>query len=309
MLRLPRLTAIRAAAVLLLAGLLALTASLAPAAVAEDIRFGRGLLWQVQKDGGPVNYVLGTIHSTDPRLRQLPPEIDRAIDTSSLLAFELLEGAEGQELMARAMQLPPGRRLEDILGPELFRRTADAVAGLGVPAEALQSFKPWALSLFLIYPPIEVVRLAQGEPAFDSWLQAEARRRGKIVQALETYAEQIAIFDGMSEAEQVAMVTDMLADHADIEARFNRIFRAYLKGDLSVVMAEANDVSEVSDVAAAERFKLRLIDERNRTMAARIEPLLQGDGSFIAIGAAHLPGEGGVLDLLEARGYRVTRIY
>ena len=74
-------------------------------------------------------------------------------------------------------------------------------------------------------------------------------------------------------------------------------------------MAEANDVSQVSDVAAAERFKVRLIDERNRTMAARIEPLLQGDGSFVAIGAAHLPGEGGVLDLLEARGYRITRIY
>lgn len=309
MLRFLRLTAMRSAAALLVAGLLTLTSGLATAAATEDIRFGHGLLWQVQKDGGTVNYVLGTIHSTDPRLRQLPPEIDRAIDASSLLAFELLEGAEGQALMGRAMQLPPGRRLEEILGAELFRRTADAVAGLGVPAEALQAFKPWALSLFLIYPPIEVVRLAQGEPAFDSWLQAEARRRGKAVQALETYEEQIAVFDGMSEAEQVAMVTDMLADHADIEARFNRIFRAYLKGDLSVVMAEAGDVSQVSDVAAAERFKVRLIDQRNRTMAARIEPLLRRDGAFIAIGAAHLPGEGGVLDLLEARGYRITRVY
>ena len=211
--------------------------------------------------------------------------------------------------MSQAMQLPADRQLEDILGPEVFRRTVEAVSSYGMPAEALQRFKPWALSLFLVYPRIEVVRLAQGQPAFDSWLQAEARRRGKEIRALETYEEQIAVFDSMSEAEQVAMVSDMLADYADIDARFNRIFRAYLKGDLTVAMAEANDVSKVSDVAAAERFKQRLIDDRNRVMAQRIEPLLRAGGAFIAVGAAHLPGEGGVLDLLEAQGYRITRSY
>src|SRR3546814_3464464 len=70
----------------------------------------------------------------------------------------------------------------------------------------------------------------------------------------------------MSEAEQVAMVTDMLADYENIEANFNRLFRAYLKGDIAVIMAEANDIAGVTDPAAAERLKQRLIDERNRVM-------------------------------------------
>jgi hypothetical protein len=281
---------------------------LAPAAAGE-LPYGQGLLWRVQKDGGPASYVLGTIHSTDARLRKLPPEIERAIDASRTLAFELLENPEGAEKLSRAMQLPPGRRLEDILGPELFQRTVEALAPLGVPAEGLQTFKPWALSVFLIFPPIEVVRLAQGEPAYDTWLQAEGRRRGKTLQALETYEEQIEAFDGMSEAEQVAMVTDMLADHENIEAHFNRLFRAYLKGDIAAIMAEANDISGVADVATAERLKQRLIDERNRIMAARIAPLLRDGGVFVAIGAAHLPGEDGVLARLEQRGYRITREY
>ena len=275
---------------------------------AGELPFGQGLLWRVQRDGGPASYVLGTIHSTDPRLRDLPPAIERAIDESRLMAFELLDDSDGQARLARAMQLPPGRSLQDILGEELFERVADAVADFGVPPSGLQVLKPWALSVFLVYPRIEVVRLAQGEPAFDTWLQAEARRRGKAVSALETYQEQIEVFDGMSEAEQIAMVTDMLSDYADIEARFNRIFRAYLKGDLSVAMEEANDVSGVSDRAAAERFKARLIDDRNRVMAARIVPLLRDGGAFVAVGAAHLPGEDGVLARLESRGYTVSRV-
>src|SRR3546814_11655495 len=89
------------------------------------------------------------------------------------------------------MLLPPGRQLEDILGTPLFRRTLDALAPLGVPAAALQGFKPWALSIFLVFPPLEVARLARGEPAYDTWLQAEGRRRGKTLMALETYEEQI----------------------------------------------------------------------------------------------------------------------
>src|SRR5690606_27895083 len=152
---------------------LALTAALSPAAQATDLPYGQGLLWRVERDGGPASHVLGTIHSTDPRLRRLPPEIDRAIDASRVMAFELIEGAEGAAKLNQAMLLPPGDRLEDILGTPLFRRTVEALAPLGVPAAALQGFKPWALSVFLVFPPIEVARLAQGEPAYDTWLQAE----------------------------------------------------------------------------------------------------------------------------------------
>jgi uncharacterized protein len=278
-------------------------------AAASEIPYSQGLLWRVQRDGGPASYLLGTIHSTDPRLRELPPEIDRAIDESRLMAFELLAGGPGQERMAQAMLLPPGRNLEDVIGRELFLRALEAAAPLGVPAESLQRFKPWALGIFLGRPAVEVIRQAQGVPAFDFWLQDEARRRGKPVMALESYEEQIEVFDGMSEAEQVAMVTDMLADHAQIEAQFNRMFRAYLKGDIGVAMRIASDVSGVSDAAAAERFKTRLIDDRNRIMAARIAPLLRDGGAFVAVGAAHLPGEDGILARLEQRGYGIVRVY
>ena len=89
---------------------------IAPAAAAE-LPYGQGLLWRVQKDGGPASYVLGTIHSTDARLRKLPPEIERALDASRTLVFELLENPEGAAKLSRAMQLPPGRRLSSSRAP------------------------------------------------------------------------------------------------------------------------------------------------------------------------------------------------
>jgi uncharacterized protein len=286
-----------------------LTLSLAVPALAEALPFGQGLLWRIERDGGPASYVLGTIHSTDPRLRNLPPQVRAALDASSDVAFEFILTPAEQQTMAQAMRLPEGQRLEEHLGPDLFQRTVLALSKLGVEAEALQGLKPWALSVYLILPPLELVRRSQGEPAFDFWLQAEATRLGKRLHSLETIEEQIEIFDGMSQDEQVAMVSDMVADYARIEAQFNRKFRAYLKGDIAVIMETDSDVSTVEDAAAAERFKARLIDDRNRLMARRMQPLLQRGGVFVAIGAAHLPGEGGVLDLLQDQGYRVTRAY
>lgn len=308
MLRLLRSGCFKAPLGLALAGLLALGMVL-PAAAAEETPFGQGLLWRVQKDGGPANYLLGTMHSTDARLRELPDAIDQALDHARLAAFEIIAGQGGEAEMEQALQLPPERRLEDIVGPELFGRAATAVADFGITPEALQRFKPWALSFFLARPRLETIRQAQGELAFDFWLQGEARRRGKALRGLETYAEQIEVFDGLGEAEQVAMVTDLLNDYANIEAQFNRMFRAYLKGNTGALLAVANDRSGVSDTAAAARLAERLVDSRNRTMAERMLPLLTQGRAFVAVGALHLPGEDGILSLLQQQGYSITRLY
>ncbi len=282
---------------------------LAPAAAAENIPFSQGLLWQLQKDDAPASYLLGTMHTTDPRLRELPRQIDEALEQSQVVAFEIVAGQSGEADMGQAIHLPPGRNLEDIIGAELFGRTAAAVADFGVTPEGLQRMKPWALSFFLARPRIEVIRQAQGEPAFDFWLQGEARRRGKALHGLESYAEQMEIFDGLSEAEQVALVADLLDDYEHIVAQFNTMFRAYLKRDTATLMAVANDYSGVDDAEAARRLAERLIDDRNHIMAERMVPLLEQGRAFVAVGALHLPGEEGILSLLQQRGYRVTRLY
>lgn len=292
---------------LALALFVALLAGLGEAAA--DPRFDKGIFWKVQRDGGPSSHLFGTMHATDPRLRDLPEQIRQPFVAARDVVFELPDDPQGQQLLAQAGVLSDGRRLDDILGPELFAEVAQAAARYGLPPEGLRPLKPWAVSTFLIYPPAELARIIGGEKVLDDWLRGEARRRGKAIHGLESFAEQIAIFDDMTEAEQIAMVRDMVADSAKAEAQFDSLLKAYMRSDIGSIFAQANDMSGVSDLAAAQRFQQRLIVDRNATMVTRMQPFLARGDAFVAIGAAHLPGEAGILDLLEKQGYRVTRVY
>ena len=59
----------------------------------------------------------------------------------------------------------------------------------------------------------------------------------------------------------------------------------------------------------ADDFQRRVIDDRNQRMAERAQPMLQAGKAFIAVGALHLPGDKGLLNLLEQQGYRIRRVY
>ncbi|NIA71531.1 TraB/GumN family protein [Pelagibius litoralis] len=284
-----------------------LAASLADAA--SDPRFTQGVFWKVERDGASASHIFGTIHLSDPRLRELPEQIRQPFIAAHDVVFELPDDPEGPALMTQAMILSDGRRLDDILGPDLFAQVVGAAARYGLAPQALRPLKPWALSVFLVAPPAELARKAQGEQSLDEWLRSEAQRRGKAVHGLESFREQIAVFNGMTEAEQVAMVRDLVADSAKAEAEFAKLLQAYMKSDIGAIFAQMNDMSGVSDQAAARRFLQRLIYDRNVTMVSRMQTYLTKGNAFVAIGAAHLPGEGGVLDLLEKQGYRVTRVY
>jgi uncharacterized protein YbaP (TraB family) len=74
-------------------------------------------------------------------------------------------------------------------------------------------------------------------------------------------------------------------------------------------MALGDDYLASTDTALARRFHAALIDTRNARMAERMLPMIGQGGHFIAVGALHLPGPGGVLDRLAAEGCDIERLY
>ena len=94
--------------------------------------------------------------------------------------------------------------------------------------------------------------------------------------------------------------------------RFSSLWRGLDRTLIFIVLSLIGvglTLSLAAGPAAAERLSERLLDDRNVSMMQSMLPLLLQGEAFVAIGALHLPGEGGVLDLLEQRGYRVTRAY
>jgi uncharacterized protein YbaP (TraB family) len=157
--------------------------------------------------------------------------------------------------------------------------------------------------------PTEFKRNNAGILPLDQALEAAANKRGMAVHGLETVEEQIAVFAGIPEPQQIELLDLVLRDHPEIEQWYARIKRAYLARDVADIYSLMTEQTEGAPPGLAESFEERLILQRNERMAQRMGPLLDQGRAFVAVGALHLPGERGILSLLEGEGHRVTRIY
>ena len=275
----------------------------------DEMRYGHGVLWKVERGGLAPNYLFGTIHITDERVLRLPDEVAQAFDGARSATFEVIMTDEVRLRLAKAMVAAPDRTLDRVLSPALYRDAIAAGARFGFGSEQLRYFKPWALAMFLSVPQAEFARSAMGALPLDQALQDRARAQGKPVYQLETGTEQIALFDEMTEADQLAMLESAIRDSARIETLFEELTARYLARDVGGIQSEMIQQSKSMDDQLVKMFLLRFNEARNLTMVQRMAERLGEGGAFIAIGALHLPGETGLLSLLAAQGYQISRVY
>tara|TARA_Y100000590_G_scaffold367666_1_gene427859 strand:- start:838 stop:1479 length:642 start_codon:yes stop_codon:yes gene_type:complete len=201
--------------------------------------------------------------------------------------------------MAKTSRLDDSRSLSEILDPDLFKKTTVLLQRYGFSKRVVESMKPWAAFTTLSLPPEQ-----SGAP-LDLLLMFEARRLRIPVFGLETVDEQIAVFDNLSFADEVELLRDAVCHYDEIQADIETMVTHYLTQDLDALMQMALRYRS----PLQDRFLEVLLWERNRRMVAKMVPHLIAGGTFIAIGALHLPGPGGVLDLLGKRGYTLEPIY
>ena len=282
------------------------------AAGAAEVPFGEGLLWRIEAPGAPAgaapNYLFGTMHVTDQRVLTLPEPVRAAFDSAQSATFEVVMDNQVRAKMGQAMVLSDGRTLDKILGPESFAQVVEAGRRYGLGPEQLRFFKPWALATILSIPQAELARAAGGSLPLDQALQARATEQGKPLHALESAQEQIALFNDMPEASQIAMLTSAIEQNATIETMFEEMTVSYLARDTGAIYGRMAAQREAQP-ELMELFLRRFNDERNRTMAIRMAGRLRQGGAFIAVGALHLPGESGLLSLLTQNGHTVERVY
>jgi uncharacterized protein YbaP (TraB family) len=277
-------------------------------AVAQDLPYSKGRLWMVETPDAPPSWVVGTMHSADPEITKLWPSLSRAVNAADKLAIEVILDEAAQGIMGQSMVLNDGRTLAGIAGPQRMARVEAAGAKYGFPPESLLPLKPWAVFMIYSIPPSEYIRQAQGEPALDGVLQQLAEDRGIPVYGIETVREQIAIFANYSEADQLALLDIALDLHSGAEAEMAWMKRAWQAGDLGALYDRATEPPYSGSLDLIDDFMSRLLLERNYRMADRVMPLLDQGNALIAVGALHLPGEEGVLAILEDRGYQVSPV-
>ena len=265
-----------------------------------------GLLWKIEKQGMSDSYLYGTMHVGDPRVINLPPKVDQAFIQADHFVMEVLLNFKTMGYISSASFFNDGRTLKTIMGDFEYKRLSRLINKRILMTEnTLNHMKPWAVMMLLMVPLDQQV---QEESALDMVLYRRASERHVQLTGLETAEEQIAVFEEMSMKDQLWMLNRSIEQIETTDAQFPEMLEAYLDRDLARLVAIQQE-SMYEDSEIDDRFVYQLLNVRNVRMVKRLQSILKQGNAFIAIGALHLPGEAGVLHLLERQGYTVTSVY
>lgn len=302
-----------------------------PAADLAEIRaradaapYSRGILWQATK-GDQRIVIAGTYHFGDRRhdatLTRLGPEIARA-------ATVLVEaGPDEEKQLEEALRADP-TLMSDPTGPTLperldaadWKRLSEAMEARGIPTAVASKLRPWYVATMLGLSPCMLQQAAAGlaDKGLDYMVIGAAGDAGVPVRALEPWDTLFSVFAGMTPGDEVDMIRSALPQAEEADDYAFTLTEAYFAGDVWLLWEFGRyDAYRRSGLSRAEVDKMmdltqrQLMDNRNRAWIAPLteaaaEAARQHKQVVAAFGALHLPGEQGVLRLLENGGWAVT---
>jgi len=207
-----------------------LAVSLAPALAAEQ-PFSHGLLFRLDKAGAQTSWVFGTIHSSDPRVLELPTPVRDAFARARTFAPEIALGELDIANFYAMAQLDGQARLADYFDDDT-RRAIRAAMGPDAPPDAtLERLKPWAVLLKLAEAP------ASERATLDTSLLGNARARRMSLVSLELVDEQASAFDSIPLETQIALVRYLLRERDTLVRQHEATLEAWLDRDLARISA------------------------------------------------------------------------
>jgi uncharacterized protein YbaP (TraB family) len=264
------------------------------------------LLFKVEAPGKPSSFVFGTLHSNDARVTAIPAVVAEALAASRYLAPEILVAQSGLPDFFDAAQFDDHRRLGDYFDAATLARIRSALGDAAPGPDVFVRLKPWAVLLMLAQP-----QAAAGGATLDEVLVEAARRQRLHVIGLEMPQEQVASLDAIPIASQVGIVHWLLAHREQLPAEQEAAIAAWLARDLAGLATLATAPGR-ADPAVARHFAeltRHVVENRSVLMAHRLYLPLREGRVFVAVGALHLYGRNGLLELIRAQGYQIQRVY
>lgn len=281
---------------LTLIGIFALTAW--HAATAQN---DKSLLWQISGKGlEKPSYLYGTIHLMCPGDIKITPKMQEALDASEQLVLELDMDEPGvmQEMMAASM-MQDGTTLQSLLSEDDYNMVSNYLQdSVGVPMQAMSSMKPMLLSSVIMIPILDC------QPgSYEMKLVQAAQQQEMEVFGLETIADQIAVFDAIPLKEQSDYLVKTIREYDESVDEIESMLNRYNQQDIQGLYQMVHE--SMADMEGAEKA---LLDDRNQKWLPLIDEMAKEKASFFAVGAGHLGGPKGVINLLKEAGYTVNAV-
>ena len=267
------------------------------------------LFWEISKDSIDVSYLYGTMHSTDSRVHELSDSVKLFFEQCEAVALELImdsvdvfgvmQGMFMKDTTLRMLyEREQYKKVKKYLRKQFLKNKELALVSLIFDIDKV---KPMFLST--------LVSEAKPENAadlpLDMYLGEWGKKQNMKLIGIETFDEQIAALDAIPLKQQAEMLLEQIDMAASSDTMNSTMMSLYLAQDLDglLLFYEGFDEDMVSD-----SFDDALIRKRNVVMAERMDKIVQEQKTFMAVGALHLPGENGVIELLRKKGYQVRPI-
>lgn len=252
------------------------------------------LLWEINGNGlEQPSYLYGTIHLIGKSDFVVSDLVMEKFKLSQKLALEIKTDAPDLQLkMMQSMMMGEDTTLQMLLGDEYETVSRFMQDSLALNLQLFATIKPLFIQAMAL-PKIV------GEPveAYDFYFAKLAQEQEKEIVGLETVEDQIRVFNRIPLKEQAKMLVEFANEYSAQKALFHKMIALYKAQDIRGLHQCMLQQPEY------EKYEELLINQRNRNWIPVIKKLIEAEMVFIAVGAGHLPGEQGVIRLLEQEGY------
>jgi len=262
-------------------------------------------LWKVTTPQNTV-YLLGSIHMLQEKHFPLRRPIYEALQRAKHVVFEVnpasLDPEESSLTMLKMGVFANGETLSTQLSPKSFSVARAQLKNRGYEIERFNGFKPWFLALTIT--AVELQKLGfNPEIGVDKHVYKLAQQKGKGIQGLETFEDQMSIFNNMSPKTQELFVLQSLTELSLIESEINGLMQSWVQGNAEGLEVMLQSMKEFPDVFHA------LITNRNQKWMPQIQSFLEKREDYlVVVGSLHLLGKGGLLEMLKRKGFVVDQL-
>lgn len=268
-------------------------------------------MWKVTK-GDKEMYLFGSIHATQDGAENLPDYVQKAFDECDYLAMELdtdsMMNDLGQALqLTQKLMYTDGTTIKDHISKETYDAAVKYLTEKGLYISYYDNFKPMMWISLLenaMYNDagIDITK------SMESIMTSKAKKANKKILEVENIDIQLGVFDNISdELANVMILSYTQADPSEQAKANNRLYEQWKHGEA----IEDTDDEEIPDEYKEdyEKFSKAMLTDRNKGMADKAEEYMNdGKKVFFMVGAAHMYGDDGIVQLLKDRGYTVERV-
>ena len=261
------------------------------------------MLWQISgKEIKQTSFLFGTFHLMCKDDISFSSQLKAAVTNTNVVYLEM--DMDDPSIMLsglKLMSMKDGAKLQDLYKPEEYAKISSYFKdSLHMPIGMLQTVKPFFLAAML-YPKMMPCKAVSG---VEEELMKFAKMQKKEIKGLETMEFQAAVFDSIPYKEQAKELLKSIDSIASYQKYFVKMMSVYKQQQLSSMEGLLKDTE-----FGMEDHQDLLLNDRNKNWVKQLKNMLPNQSVFVAVGAGHLVGKQGLINLLKKEGYTLTPIY